>query len=248
MRRILQDGRLCNLTGKRSSGLIALAGCNDPKSEIKDIKSALQVAYGQKKFKDVLSMAQKGLDLSSSAQGDKHPDTLYFAQSISESYTELGDKKNAVIALDREIKMRLAAGQGERKLQGRRTLAIKFAEETNNKQASITHALAIARDIEMGPGKDPQPVYRPETGYPLSMVNSGVEADVTVGYSIDDTGAVTQAKVVKATTAGFDQAAIDGIKKWRFTPMLKDGRPVASAGHQFTLMFRLGGRPAAPKT
>ncbi len=79
------------------------------------------------------------------------------------------------------------------------------------------------------------------------MVNSGVEADVTVDYAIDETGAVTTAKVAKATATGFDQAAIAGIKKWRFTPMLKDGSPIPSSGHQFTLMFRLGGRNVAPK-
>lgn len=221
-----------------------LAGCNDPKREIKDVKSALQLAYGQKKFKEVLGLAQKGLELASDALGSKHPDTLYFAQSISEALTELGDKKNAIPALGREIKLRLAAGQSERKLQGRRTLAIKFAEETNNKSVAIEHALAISRDLEMTPGKDPQPVYRPETGYPVSMVSSGVEADVTVEYAIDEDGAVTQAKVVKATSSGFDQAALDGIKKWRFTPILKDGIPTTSAGHKFTLMFRLGARGA----
>lgn len=223
-----------------------LAGCNDPKREIKDIKSALLVSYGQKKFKEVLSLAQKGLELSQDAQGDKHPDTLYFAQSISEALTELGNRKDAIVALNREIKLRLAAGQNEKKIQGRRTLAIKFAEETNNKAVAIEHALAISRDIEMAAGKDPQPVYRPDTPYPLNLVSQGTEADVTVEYAIDETGAVTQAKVIKATAAGFDQAAIDGIKKWRFTPMLKNGTAVPSRGHQFTLMFRLGGRSVAP--
>ncbi|MBM3515818.1 MAG: energy transducer TonB [Alphaproteobacteria bacterium] len=219
-----------------------LTGCDDPKREIKDVKGALQAAYGQKKFKDVLTLGQRGLDLSREALGDKHPDTLYFAQSISEAYTELANKKDAIVALDREIKLRLAAGQSEQKLQGRRTLAIKFAEETNNKPVAISHALAIARDIKMEPGKDPQPVYRPETAYPLNMVSQGTQADVTVEYAIDDTGAVTQAKVIRATSTGFDQAAIDSIKKWRFTPMLKNGAAVASGGHQFTLMFRLGGK------
>ncbi len=64
-------------------------------------------------------------------------------------------------ALSREIKLRLGAGQSERKLQGRRTLAIKFAEETSNFAVSIEHAMAIARDIGMSAGMDPQPVHRP---------------------------------------------------------------------------------------
>lgn len=63
-----------------------------------------------------LALAQKGVALSSSALGDKHPDTLYFAQSISGSFTELGDKKSAMVEVSREIKLRIGAGQSERKL------------------------------------------------------------------------------------------------------------------------------------
>lgn len=225
-----------------AAGLMAttlLAACNDPKAEIKDLKSALQVAYGQKKFNDVLTMAQKGLDLSIKAQGDKHPDTLYFAQSISEAYTEIGDRRSALTALDREIKLRLAAGQSERKLQARRTLAIQFAELTDNKQAAVQHTIAVARDIGMDKSDaEPQPVYRADNQWPLKLIDQDVQGDVTVEFGVDATGAVVRPRVVNSTNAAFDNAAIDTIKAWRFTPVIKGSQPVESSGHQFTLMFR----------
>ena len=231
-----------------TAGLLPLLdACSDPKVEVKDLKSALQIAYGQKKFQEVLTLAQKGLELSSKVQGDKHPDTLYFAQSISEALEELGNRKAAIGALAREIKLRLAAGQSERKLQSRRTLAIQFAEETGDKESAIMHAVAISRDLEMGPGKDPQPVYRPETKYPVSLFNQGIEGDVILEYGLDETGAVIRPRVVKSTNAGFESAALESFKSWRFTPMLNGGQPVDSSGHQFTLMFRRGGRTTAPK-
>lgn len=216
-----------------------LGACSDPKSEIKDIKSALTVAYGQKKFQDVLTLAQKGYELSSKVQGDKHPDTLYFAQSISEALEELGNRKAAIGALAREIKLRLAAGQSERKIQGRRTLAIQFAEETGDKESAAMHAVAIARDIGMDKsGAEPQPVYRPETSWPLSQVDKEVQADVTLAFDLDETGAVMKPRVVKSTNAAFDSTALDNFKKWRFTPALKGTQAVDSSGHEFTLMFR----------
>ncbi|MDX2141712.1 MAG: TonB family protein [Rhodospirillaceae bacterium] len=220
-----------------------LTACDDPKAKIKDLKSLVQVNYGAKKFKESGANAQEGLKLALETVGPKHPDTLYFAQAVSEAYLQLGDKSKAMAALDREIELRLGAGQTESKLQSRRTYAIKFAEELGDRKVAARHALAIARAIEMGKGKDPQPVYRPETKYPRDLFAQGIEGDVTVTYSLDAEGAVTNAKVVKATPKDlFDDAAIDSFMSWRFTPMLENGKPVPTSGHQYTLMFRLGGR------
>lgn len=235
------------LVASAAAALALLSACDNPEREIASLKAQVQVAYGEKKFNDVVAAAERGYTLALKAKGPKSGDTLYFAQSLSEGYTELGDKRAALAALDREIELRLAAGQGERKLQARRTLAIKFAEETGDTSAAARHALAIARDIEMGPGKDPQPVYRTETRYPPEQFRRGVEGDVTIEYALDAAGAVTDAKVVGATPPSvFDAAALDSFRDWRFTPMLKDGAPVDSRGHRFTLMFRLGGRNLAP--
>jgi TonB family protein len=234
------------LAAGASAALVTLFACDNPEREIAGYKARVQVAYGEKKFKDVVAAAERGYALALKAKGPKSGDTLYFAQSLSEGYTELGDKRAALAALDREIELRLAAGQGERKLQARRTLAIKFAEETGETSAAVRHALAIARDIGMEKGKDPQPVYRTETRYPPEQFRRGVEGDVTIEYALDATGAVTEAKVVGATPPNvFDAAALDSFRGWRFTPLLEAGQPVSSRGHRFTLMFRLGGRTLA---
>lgn len=218
-----------------------LTACDNPKAKIKDLKSVVQVTYGSKNYKDSAKAASEGLTLALENLGPKHPDTLYFAQAISEAYIKLNDKRNAAPALAREIDLRLGAGQTEEKLQARRTFAIKFAEESGDRAAAAKQALAISKAIGMKKGMDPQPVYRPETPYPPDLYTRGVEGDVTIAYTIDPGGSVLEAKVVKATPKDmFDTVALASFMTWRFTPMLENGVAVKSSGHQFTLMFRTG--------
>ncbi len=220
-----------------------LASCDNPKNDIKDIKSKVQLEYGQKKFKDSAKHAADGLKLALETFGPKNPDTLYFAQAIAEGYLQLNDKKNALPALVNEIDLRIGAGQTEQKLQARRTIAIKFAEEIGDRGAAAKQAVALSKAMGMAKGMDPQPVYRPETKYPVDLYTKGVEGDVTIAYSLDAGGSVLEAKVVKSVPKEmFDTVAMTSFKTWRFTPMLEEGAPVKSAGHQFTLQFRTGKR------
>lgn len=218
-----------------------LAGCDNPKNDVKELKSLVQVSYGAKKFKESARAASDGLKVSLEHFGPKNPDTLYFAQAMSEAYIQLNDKKNAVPALNKEIELRSGAGQPEEKLQSRRTYAIKFAEEVGDRASAAKHAIAISKAIGMAKGKDPQPVYRPETKYPPDLYTRGVEGDVTISYSLDANGSVMEAKVIKAVPKDtFDSLALASFLTWRFTPMLENGVPVKSSGHQFTIMFRTG--------
>ena len=224
-----------------AAGLIAACGDTE-QTQVKGLKEQVQVAYGNKDFTKALALAEKGLPMARKIEGDRGADTLYFAQALTENYVMMHNPRGAMAALKQEIQMRLAAGQSEKKVQQRRTLLIQIAEENGDKMTAADQALAVARGIEMGPGKDPQPVYRTQTAYPPDQYRARTEGDVQIGYSIDSTGAVTEAHVIKSTPAQvFDQAAIESFRRWRFTPMLdKTGGPVAASNLTFTLAFRLG--------
>jgi len=222
--------------------LCALAACGDDgKREIKDLKSQIQRAYGNKDFTRVLSLSQKGLTLAREKLGDKAPDTLYFVQAISEANLNQRNARGAITALKQEIDMRSAAGQSEPKLQARRTLLIKIAEEAGDKTTAIDQAIKISKGIEMGPGKEPQPVYTVAFTYPLQPYQQKIEGDVEIAFGLDGTGGVTEARVVASTPAGvFDATALEVFRKWRFTPMLdRTGRPVAASGFSYVVPFRL---------
>lgn len=54
------------------------------------------------------------------------------------------------------------------------------------------------------------------------------DADVVLAVSLDATGAVIDVAVFTSGGAEFDQAAIDAVKKWTFTPATRDGQPFAA--------------------
>jgi TonB family protein len=55
---------------------------------------------------------------------------------------------------------------------------------------------------------------------------------------VDVDGRVIDARVVSATPAGvFDQAAVTAARKWRFEPVVRDGRPI-EATVTTTIRFR----------
>ena len=223
---------------------LGLTACDNggDKAEVKSLKDQVQTAYGKKDFRKGLQLSEKGFALARGVAGDKGADTLYFAQAISENNLMLHNYRSAIVALKQEIALRAAESQNEKKLQPRRTLLIKLAEENNDKLTAADQALAVARGISMAQGKDPQPVYRADTVYPPDQYRQKVEGDVEVSYGLDAAGKVVGARVAKATPPSvFDDAALESFRKWRFTPMLDTkGEPVAASGFTFTIAFRLG--------
>lgn len=221
---------------------LALAACGDQgKNEVKGLKEEVQRAFGTKDFQKQLSLSQKGLTRAREVLGDKAPDTLYFVQSISEANLALRNARGAIAALKNEIAMRAAAGQPEARLRTRRVMLIKLAEDNGDKITAGDQAVAVARGIGMGPGQEPQPVYQFAAFYPVGPYQQKVQGDVEIGFGLDQTGSVTNARVLRSTPPGvFDAAALEGFRKWRYTPMLdKTGQPVPASGFTYTMPFRV---------
>lgn len=74
--------------------------------------------------------------------------------------------------------------------------------------------------------------------YPISAKDAGVEGKVFVKAIIDEQGNVTETQVIKSVNADCDKAAVDTIKKTKFTPALKDKKPV-KAEVVIPIMFKL---------
>ncbi len=67
--------------------------------------------------------------------------------------------------------------------------------------------------------RDVKPVY------PDEAKAAGVQGVVIIEATIDTSGFVSDAKVLRSIPL-LDQAALDAVRQWEFTPTLLDGRPV----------------------
>lgn len=70
----------------------------------------------------------------------------------------------------------------------------------------------------------PLDIVAPE--YPAAMKLQGETGHVAVAFTIDVKGRVHDVQVRDATNAAFENAAVAAVRKWRFKPALRDGKPV----------------------
>ncbi len=64
--------------------------------------------------------------------------------------------------------------------------------------------------------------------YPKAALERGREVDLVLVVVIDAAGRVEETAVAESGGAEFDAAAISAVKRWRFEPATRDGRPVAA--------------------
>lgn len=73
----------------------------------------------------------------------------------------------------------------------------------------------------------PRLVRKVNPTYPFQAKRRGVEGKVIVRFLVDNQGRVSEFSVVQAEPEGvFEESALRAVRKWRFEPGEKDGKPV----------------------
>jgi protein TonB len=57
---------------------------------------------------------------------------------------------------------------------------------------------------------------------------SGTKGDVILDVVIDETGKISDLKLVKGIAQPIDETVIATVRQWTFNPASRDGQPVAS--------------------
>lgn len=72
-------------------------------------------------------------------------------------------------------------------------------------------------------------IYKKNPVYPAQAKadKNTVNGVCVLGMTIGEDGIPTNVHVVKSLRADYDESAIEAVRDWRFTPALKDGKPVA---------------------
>jgi protein TonB len=73
--------------------------------------------------------------------------------------------------------------------------------------------------------KEPKKIKDVKPEYPADAQAAGIQGVVILETIIGPSGAVSDARVLRSIPA-LDQAAVDAVRQWEFTPTLLNGVPV----------------------
>jgi len=73
----------------------------------------------------------------------------------------------------------------------------------------------------------PVPLYKPEPEYSEEARKAKYQGTVVLYVEVDPTGKPKNLKVVRSLGLGLDEKAIEAVRNWKFSPAMKDGKPVA---------------------
>jgi protein TonB len=83
------------------------------------------------------------------------------------------------------------------------------------------------------------PLVRVDPQYPPQAQRKKLEGWVQVRFTLTTAGSVKDPAVVKSSDAVFEKSAIAAVRKWKYQPQLKAGKPVEVAGKQVMVRFQL---------
>lgn len=73
----------------------------------------------------------------------------------------------------------------------------------------------------------PVPTFKPEPEYSEEARKAKYQGEVWLSVVVDEKGVPQDIKVTRKLGLGLDEKAIEAVRKWRFKPGMKDGKPVA---------------------
>lgn len=129
----------------------------------------------------------------------------------------------------------LARRDSERQEADRQATARREAEQ-KQQQAAAQQASAARQAATTTAAPTLRPVSTPAPRYPAEALRSGTSGEVLMEITVGTDGAVTNARVLRATPSRiFDREALNAVKRWRFEPV---AAPVTT---RRTLVFAPGG-------
>ena len=123
----------------------------------------------------------------------------------------------------------------------RKTVRVKFQMGVLALSAILLGSLglvAVAAPAKIS-DRDAQPSMRVPPIFPANCTaNAGkFAASVVVKFDVDKAGNVENIKVTKSDNPCFNQASIDSTAKWKYAPVLRNGKPRKRKGVQAMIRY-----------
>lgn len=85
-----------------------------------------------------------------------------------------------------------------------------------------------------------KPIRQAAPVYPFAMRRFGIRGQVLLQFTVDTAGKVQNAVVVESDNPAFDEPALTALRKWKFEPGTRDGKP-ADLVQRVPIIFQLDG-------
>lgn len=126
----------------------------------------------------------------------------------------------------------------------------KLDKASTAKVASVVPEGERRRKHELGagpPGEEacdeepskPEPVFKTEIEYTAEARANNVEGRLKLRVVVAADGSVLEVVVESSVDPSLDAAAVEAVKRWRFKPALKCGKPVAGGVYRLAQRFEL---------
>ena len=143
----------------------------------------------------------------------------------TESKITLKDKTNAYSTLDKNQTLD-------------EDIKVENSIKTNLPSDSFSYSLSTTEsskegkgekiiDTEFGTAYGPKFIHREIPQYPQIARRLGKEGRVVLRLTINEKGELVNIEVLESAPYGFTESALEAVKKSKFAPAIKDGKPIA---------------------
>ena len=102
--------------------------------------------------------------------------------------------------------------------------ALRMRQEV--KTISDEEFTAMKAAVPVSAERNLKPVFMAKPNYPYELSDARVEGEAMVAFIVNSEGIPEDVHATRATHPLFAIAAADAVRRWRFAPALKEGKPV----------------------
>jgi TonB family protein len=100
-----------------------------------------------------------------------------------------------------------------------------------------TPSVAVGAGVPDGVGT-PRVIAKREPEYTEAARKAKYSGTVVLNVTVDTTGRISDIRVARPLGMGLDEKAVEAVQQWRFSPAIKDGKPVIAQA-QVEVNFRI---------
>lgn len=104
---------------------------------------------------------------------------------------------------------------------------INALEKSGKSDEATKHCIAIGSMTPWDDSQEQRPLFRAEPKYPIDYARRGKSGWVQIGFTISDSGTVTETKILDSQGGrGFEKTSLAALEKWRYAPKFEDGKAI----------------------